>query len=259
MNNIILQTKNLSIGYTSKKEVLTIASDINISLLKGKLITLIGGNGIGKSTLLRTITAIQTPISGEVTLNNKDIFSIENSVLAQQQSLVLTDKLPSSNLTVWELIALGRQPYTNWIGTLSDEDYSKIKTAIQLTNIEHLTEKKHFEISDGQLQKVLIARALAQDTDLIILDEPTTHLDLFHKVSVFKLLQKLAHETEKCILFSTHDIDLAIQLSDEMIVMTKGYCIQDQPCNLIEKGVFDTLFKDEHIVFDKTRGKFIVK
>ncbi len=259
MNNIILQTKNLSIGYTSKKEVLTIASDINISLLKGKLITLIGGNGIGKSTLLKTITAIQTPIFGEVILNNKDIFSIENLVLAQQQSLVLTDKLPSSNLTVWELIALGRQPYTNWIGNLSDEDYSKINIAIQLTNIEHLSEKKYFEISDGQLQKVLIARALAQDTDLIILDEPTTHLDLFHKVSVFKLLQKLAHETNKCILFSTHDIDLAIQLSDEMIVMTKGYCIQDQPCNLIEKGVFDTLFKDEHIVFDKTRGKFIVK
>ena len=259
MNNTILHTKNLSIGYTSKKEVLTIASDINISLIKGKLITLIGGNGIGKSTLLRTITAIQTPISGEIKLNNKDIFSIENSVLAQQQSLVLTDKLPSSNLTVWELIALGRQPYTNWIGTLSDEDYSKIKTAIQLTNIEHLTEKKHYEISDGQLQKVLIARALAQDTDLIILDEPTTHLDLFHKVSVFKLLQKLAHETNKCILFSTHDIDLAIQLSDEMIVMTKEKTIQDQPCNLIEKGIFDTLFKDEHIVFDKTRGKFIVK
>jgi len=259
MNNNILQTKNLSIGYTSKKEVLTIASDINISLKKGKLITLIGGNGIGKSTLLRTITAIQSPISGEVILNNKNLFSIENSDLAQQQSLVLTDKLPSSNLTVWELIALGRQPYTNWIGNLTDEDDSKINTAVQLTKIEHLIEKKHYEISDGQLQKVLIARALAQDTDLIILDEPTTHLDLFHKVSVFKLLQKLAHETEKCILFSTHDIDLAIQLSDYMIVMTEGFCIQDQPCNLIEKGVFDTLVKEEHIVFDKIHGKFIVR
>lgn len=259
MNNTILHTKNLTIGYTSKKEVLTIASEINISLLKGKLITLIGGNGIGKSTLLRTITAIQTPISGEVILNNKNLFSIENFDLSKQQSLVLTDKLPSSNLTVWELIALGRQPYTNWIGNLTDEDYSKIKTAVQLTNIEHLIEKKHYEISDGQLQKVLIARALAQDTDLIILDEPTTHLDLFHKVSVFKLLQKLAHQTGKCILFSTHDIDLAIQLSDEMIVMTEGFCIQDQPCNLIEKGVFDTLFKDEHIAFDKIHGKFIIR
>ena len=180
MNNNILHTKNLTIGYTSKKEVLTIATDISISLNKGKLITLIGGNGIGKSTLLRTITAIQSPISGEVILNNKNLFSIENSDLAQQQSLVLTDKLPSSNLTVWELIALGRQPYTNWMGNLTDEDYTKINTAVQLTNIEHLIEKKHYEISDGQLQKVLIARALAQDTDLIILDEPTTHLDLFH-------------------------------------------------------------------------------
>ena len=259
MNQTILQANKLSIGYTSKKEVTTIATDINISLNKGKLITLIGGNGIGKSTLLRTITAIQKPISGEVFLNEKNIFTIENSDLAQQQSLVLTDKLPSSNLSVWELIALGRQPYTNWIGTLSEEDFNKITTAIQLTNIEHLIEKKHHEISDGQLQKVLIARALAQDTDLIILDEPTTHLDLFHKVAVFKLLKKLANENNKCILFSTHDIDLAIQLSDEMIVMTEDFCVQDQPCNLIEKGVFDTLFKDEHIVFDKTYGKFIVR
>jgi ABC-type cobalamin/Fe3+-siderophores transport system ATPase subunit len=126
MNNTLLHTKNLTIGYTSKKGVVPIARDINISLLKGKLITLIGGNGIGKSTLLRTITAIQSPISGEVMLNNKNLFSIENSDLAQQQSLVLTDKLPSSNLTVWELIALGRQPYTNWIGNLTDEDYLKI-------------------------------------------------------------------------------------------------------------------------------------
>ena len=259
MSQDILKTKNLSIGYASKKEVLTIATDISISLNKGKLITLIGGNGIGKSTLLRTLTALQKPISGTVLLNDKDIFTYDNSELAQQQSLVLTEKLPSSNLTVWELIALGRQPYTNWIGSLSEEDIAKINTAIQLTNIEHLIEKKHHEISDGQLQKVLIARALAQDTDLIILDEPTTHLDLFHKVAVFKLLQKLTHETGKCILFSTHDLDLAIQLSDDMIVMTNEQTIQDLPCNLIEKGVFDSLFKDENIVFDKEKGKFIVK
>lgn len=259
MSTTILQSKNLSIGYSSIKEVITIAQNIDILLNKGKLITLIGGNGIGKSTLLRTITAIQKPISGEVLLKQKNIFTFKNSELAQQQSLVLTDKLPNSNLTVWELIALGRQPYTNWIGSLSEEDTSKINLAIQLTNIEHLVDKKHHEISDGQLQKVLIARALAQDTDLIILDEPTTHLDLFHKVAVFKLLQKLAHETGKCILFSTHDIDLAIQLSDEMIVMNKEKTIQDLPCNFIEKGVFDTLFEDENITFDATKGKFIVR
>jgi iron complex transport system ATP-binding protein len=126
------------------------------------------------------------------------------------------------------------------------------------TQIEHLAIKKHYEISDGQLQKVLIARALAQDTQLIVLDEPTTHLDLLHKVSLLKLLKKLTQETGKCILFSTHDIDMAIQLSDEMIIMTPETVVQDEPCNLISKGSFNTIFKDEHIVFDNEKGKFVI-
>jgi iron complex transport system ATP-binding protein len=178
--------------------------------------------------------------------------------LAQKLSVVLTEKLPPSNLTVWELIALGRQPYTNWIGKLSSKDIEKINEAIQLTQIEHLISKRHYEISDGQLQIVLIARALVQDTPLIILDEPTTHLDLLHKVALLKLLKKLTQEIGKCILFSTHDIDMAIQLSDEMIIMTPENVVKDQPCNLILKGSFNTLFKDEHIVFDSEKGKFII-
>lgn len=259
MNNKVLHTKNLNIGYTSKKGTINIASNINIELEAGKLITLIGGNGIGKSTLLKTITSIIPALEGQVFLSDKKIAEYSPETLAQNLSIVTTEKLPASNLTVSELIALGRHPYTNWMGTLTEDDFKHIEEAIKITNISHLQNKKHSEISDGQLQKVMIARALAQDTPLIILDEPTTHLDLFHKVAVFKLLKKLANENHKCILFSTHDIDLAIQLSDEMIVMTEDFCIQDQPCNLIEKGVFDTLFKDEHIIFDKTYGKFIVR
>ncbi|NDP26706.1 MAG: ABC transporter ATP-binding protein [Flavobacterium sp.] len=255
-NKIILKASNLSIGYTSKKVKNIIASNIDLSLEKGKLIALIGANGIGKSTLLRTLTGIQKPISGTILLNEKNIHELDALTLAQNLSVVLTEKLPPSNLTVWELIALGRQPYTNWIGTLTDKDIAKINEAIELTQIEHLTSKKHYEISDGQLQIVLIARALAQDTPLIILDEPTTHLDLLHKVVLFKLLKKLTQETGKCILFSTHDIDMAIQLSDEMIIMTPETTIQDQPCNLIMKGSFNTLFKDEHIVFDAEKGRF---
>ncbi|SFB23149.1 iron complex transport system ATP-binding protein [Flavobacterium swingsii] len=258
-NKNILSTSNLSIGYKTKNETITITQNLNLNFQEGKLITLIGANGIGKSTLLRTLTGIQKPISGDVFLNDKSIESYDNQTLAQNLSVVLTEKLPPSNLTVYELVALGRQPYTNWIGKLSDVDIQKITEAIQLTNIEHLSDKKHFEISDGQLQKVLVARALAQDTPLIILDEPTTHLDLLHKVSLFKLLKKLTHETGKCILFSTHDIDLAIQLSDEMVVMTSEIVVQDEPCNLIGKGIFNTLFKDENIVFDDQKGKFIFK
>ncbi|MGL2967368.1 ABC transporter ATP-binding protein [Flavobacterium sp. XGLA_31] len=255
----VLQALNLTIGYDSKKGKNTIAENLNLKLEQGQLISLVGGNGIGKSTLLRTLTGIQKPLAGKVMLNEKEIHSYEGTALAQHLSLVLTEKLPPSNLTVFELIALGRQPYTNWLGKLSGIDYEKITQAVELTHIEHLLNKKHHEISDGQLQIVLIARALAQDTPLIILDEPTTHLDLLHKVSVFKLLKKLSMETGKCILFSTHDIDLAIQLSDEMIVMTETEVVQDQPCNLISKGIFSTLFKDASIVFDGEKGKFIIR
>ena len=257
-NEIILQASQISIGYSHKKEKTIIASNIDLSLRKGKLIALIGANGIGKSTLLRTITGIQKTISGTVFLNGSSIHELDALTLAPNLSVVLTEKLPPSNLTVFELIALGRQPYTNWIGKLTDEDIAKVNEAMELTQISHLATKKHFEISDGQLQKVLIARALAQDTPLIILDEPTTHLDLLHKVSLFKLLKKLTKETDKCILFSTHDIDMAIQLSDEMIIMTPETVVQDEPCNFISKGSFTTLFNDEHIVFDPEKGKFII-
>jgi len=255
----ILKTSNLSIGYTSKKATVVIAEQLNLNLVAGKLIALIGANGIGKSTLLRTITGIQHPLQGTVLLNDKNIATYKPLDLAQHLSLVLTEKLPPSNLSVFELVALGRQPYTNWIGTLTQTDIDKVQQALELTQIEHLAQKKHYEISDGQLQKVLIARALAQDTPLIILDEPTTHLDLLHKVSLFKLLKKLTQETNKCILFSTHDIDLAIQLSDEMIIMTPEMVVQDEPQHLISKGSFNTLFKDENITFDTEKGKFIIR
>ena len=257
-NKIILQASKISIGYSHKKEKTIIASNIDLSLRKGKLIALIGANGIGKSTLLRTITGIQKTISGIVLLNGTNIHELDALTLAQNLSVVLTEKLPPSNLTVFELIALGRQPYTNWIGKLTDADIAKVNEAMELTQISHLATKKHFEISDGQLQKVLIARALAQDTPLIILDEPTTHLDLLHKVSLFKLLKKLTQETDKCILFSTHDIDMAIQLSDEMIIMTPETVVQDEPCNLISKGSFTSLFNNEHIIFDPEKGKFLI-
>lgn len=258
-NKNILTTTNLSIGYRSKSSNNVIAKNLNLKLEEGKLISLIGENGIGKSTLLRTLSGLKKPLDGTIHLNDVNLKNFNQVDLAKSLSLVLTEKLPPSNLTVFELIALGRQPYTNWIGKLTSEDFEKVNEAIQLTQIEHLATKKYYEISDGQFQNVLVARALAQDTPLIILDEPSTHLDLFHKVSLFKLLKKLAKESNKCILFSTHDIDLAIQLSDEMIVMTEDFVVQDQPCNLISKGVFDTLFKDENIIFDSEKGRFIIR
>ena len=257
--HIILKTENLSTGYKTKKEETTVASNINLTLKKGELIGLVGGNGIGKSTLLRTLTQVQPKLSGALYLNEKPLEDYANIDLAKAMSLVLTETIASKNLSVFELVALGRQPYTNWVGNLSEEDISKVNHAITQTNIENLKHKKCFELSDGQLQKVMIARALAQDTDLIILDEPTTHLDMYHKAYILKLLQKLVKETGKTILFSSHEIDLAIQLCDTMIVMTKTEVISNTPCTLIEQGTFNTLFPEDLIAFDANTGSFRVK
>ncbi|MFD1014505.1 ABC transporter ATP-binding protein [Winogradskyella rapida] len=254
----ILKVEELSIGYKSKKGDTLIASDINFELQKGQLIGLVGANGIGKSTLLRTLIKVQPELSGRLFLNQKDLKSTSILELAKQLSIVLTEPLSSKNLSVFELVSLGRHPYTNWIGRLTEADTAIINKALTLVNITALKEKKCYELSDGQLQKVMIARALAQDTDLIVLDEPTSHLDMYHKAYILKLLQKLTKETGKTILFSSHEIDLAIQLCDTMIVMTKDQVVCNQPCQLISEGIFNALFPKDLIVFDEKTGSFRV-
>ena len=255
----ILTTDHLSIGYKTKHNTSVIANHINIQLKQGELIGLVGANGIGKSTLLRTLTSIQQPLDGTILLNEKPIQDYTAMELAKVMSLVLTEQLISKNLSVFELVALGRQPYTNWVGSLHDNDISIINKAIEQTNLSDLKQRKCLELSDGQLQKAMIARALAQDTNLIILDEPTTHLDMYHKAYILKLLQNLAKDTNKTILFSSHEIDLAIQLCDTMVVMTPNQVISDSPCKLIEKRVFETLFPKDLIGFDNKTGSFRVK
>lgn len=260
MNNkiqhIVLKTDKLSIGYKTKKKETIVASNINLELHKGELVGLVGANGIGKSTLLRTLTNVQNALSGQIIINNKSLTEYKPEDLAKAMSLVLTEAIASKNLTVFELVALGRQPYTNWVGKLSENDISIINQSLQQTNIESLKDKRCFELSDGQLQKVMIARALAQDTDLIILDEPTTHLDMYHKAYILKLLQKLSKDTNKTILFSSHEIDLAIQLCDKMVVMTNLNVVSSTPCDLIAKGIFNNLFPKDMITFDEMSGSF---
>lgn len=257
--HIVLQTNNLAIGYSQRNNKIEIANEISIELKKGELVGLVGANGIGKSTLIRTLTNVQPKLNGTIHINNQLISNYTANELAKVLSLVLTEPIVSKNLSVYELIALGRQPYTNWIGKLTAEDISVIDDAIAQSAISDLKSKKCYELSDGQLQKVMIARALAQDTDLIILDEPTTHLDMYHKAYILKMLQNLSSETNKTILFSSHEIDLAIQLCDKMIVMTSENVVLDTPCNLISKGVFSNLFPKDLIAFDNNTGSFKVE
>jgi cobalamin transport system ATP-binding protein len=257
--HIVLKTQDLSIGYKSKKKDTLVASKINIELNKGEFIGLVGANGIGKSTLLRSLTKVQSSLGGNIFINSKSLSQFNNIELAKALSLVLTEQIVSKNLLVFELVALGRQPYTNWVGNLSESDIKIINHSLHQTNIKALKHKKCFELSDGQLQKVMIARALAQDTDLIILDEPTTHLDMYHKAYILKLLQKMARDTKKTILFSSHEIDLAIQLCDKLIIMTQDNVIIDTPENHIKAGNFNSLFPKDLIVFDEDSKAFRVK
>lgn len=256
--NIVLKTENLSIGYQQKKETKTVASNINLAFEKGKLITILGKNGIGKSTLLRTLSKVQKPILGDVFIHQKKLQEITEKELSTQLSLVLTERLPESQLTVYELIALGRQPYTNWIDKLSTEDIKKVETAIDQTEIAHLKNNRFYELSDGQLQRVLIARALAQDTAIIILDEPTAHLDIHHTIKIFSLLKKLVAETQKTIIISSHEVNLAIQLSDEIVLITAQKFLTGTPSELIKNNAFDQLFPKDIVKFNKTLQQFVI-
>jgi iron complex transport system ATP-binding protein len=254
-----LSVNDLEIGYFSKRKTLSIADGLNFDLTKGMLVGLVGANGIGKSTLLRTLSGMQPPLKGTIAINGKQLSQYATLELATQLSIVLTEPPASRNLTVIELVSLGRQPYTNSFGVLSDIDKTVIQNALQITETTALSNRKCYELSDGQLQRVVIARALAQDTDLIILDEPTTHLDLYHRAYVLKLLKRLASEEGKTILFSTHEIDLAIQLSDTMIIMDANTTFVGQPCELIEAGRFESLFPEDTIHFDAKSGRFTIK
>lgn len=256
--NIVLKTENLSIGYQSKKAQTIVAKNINLSIKKGKLVTVLGKNGIGKSTLLRTISKVQQPLNGHIFINQKNIENHSNKALSTILSLVLTEHLPESQITVFELVALGRQPYTNWIDKLSETDIEKINWAIAQTEIEHLKDKFFYELSDGQLQRVLIARALAQDTTIIILDEPTAHLDLHHTIKIFTLLKKLVSETSKTIILSSHEVNLSIQFADEIVLFTDNKIHTGTPTSLINTKAFDNLFPKDIVNFNKNLQQFII-
>lgn len=258
-SHIVLATEQLNIGYSAKKRDTVIVSDINLQVQQGQLVALIGINGAGKSTFLRTVAGLQTPISGTIYIDNKSIQGYTPGTLAQHLSVVLTGQMISKNVSVHELVALGRQPYTNWLGTLTSIDLDIIDKALHATDCFTLKDAPCYALSDGQLQRVLIARALAQDTPLIVMDEPLTHLDLHHKASLLKLLTTIAQKQGKTILFSTHDIEHVLPLCNRIIVLQDGKAVMDTPGQLIENGTFDRLFPEENIRFDRKLGRFFVE
>lgn len=212
----ILTTHSLSIGYSKQKPLI---SDLNLTLRSGALTILTGENGTGKSTLLKTITKIIKPLDGKIFVNGIDLSQISATQMAENAAVVLTDRLSSENFTALEVISFGRSPYTGFFGRLTQKDYSIIKGVAEDLRIEQLLNLNFYELSDGQKQKVLIAKALAQQTEIIILDEPTAFLDFKAKDEIFALLKKIAAEKDIAVLASTHDIYQAAKYGNEFWIM----------------------------------------
>jgi iron complex transport system ATP-binding protein len=228
----LLRTHELAIGYGKK----TLSAGLNLVIEPGQLIGLIGQNGVGKSTLMRTLCGFQAALSGEVFIGEKSLRSIPATELAKKISVVLTEKPGAQNLTVLELISFGRHPYSGWLGQLREADIAAMERAFEQCQIHYLLEKRLHQLSDGQLQKVMIARALAQDTDLILLDEPTSHLDLRNKVEVLELLKHVS-STGKSVLISTHEITLAAKVCDVFWCVNFGKPIEiGLPFDLLSSG-----------------------
>lgn len=253
----VLQTKNLAIGFLSGKNARTILDNINIALKPGELVCFMGPNGVGKSTLLRTISGVQPPLKGEVLINNIQIEKLSLIEKAKLISIVLTERTTNANFSVKELITLGRYPYTDWNGKLNKEDLLKIEEAIALTKTEDLVYQKLHTLSDGQLQKAMIARAFAQDSDIMILDEPTAHLDLNNRLEIMHLLVKMAHSTNKSILVATHELDLAVQTSDRLwLAAFNSPILSGTPEDLILNGAVENTFSNQNIKFNLLSGRF---
>ena len=208
-----ITTNRLTVGYRGHRVV----EDISLSLPCGRLVCLLGPNGAGKSTLLRTLCGFQPPIAGTVTITGSDITTMSAAEVARLVSVVLTDRPLTPSLTAAEMVGMGRAPYTGFWGRLSDDDRRLISEAMQTVGIAPLATRRMGQLSDGERQKVMIAKALAQHTPVIVLDEPTAFLDYPSKVAVMKTLARLAHDEGKTILMSTHDLELAAQLGDELM------------------------------------------
>jgi iron complex transport system ATP-binding protein len=258
MKDKTIEFSNLSIGYKNNDKI--VAQSLNSILFSGELTCLIGANGVGKSTLLRTLSGFQPPLSGEIVIQNKKITSFSHKELSKIIGVVLTEKVDVRDMSVTELVGMGRSPYTGFWGKLTAEDKEIVWEAIRQVNISGLAERSIQTLSDGERQKVMIAKALAQQTPVIFLDEPTAFLDFPSKVEIMQLLHRLSRKTNQTIFLSTHDLELALQMADKIWIMDKKQgLVIGTPSELMQDGRLEDSFRCEGVEFDHSIGIFRIK
>jgi iron complex transport system ATP-binding protein len=255
----VIDIKDLSIGFQDGKRARILFQNLSLSCKSGEIIGLVGRNGIGKSTLLKTIAGLLTPLQGEIFIKKKNIRHFSRAELARNISYVSTEIPHVSNLTVYDLVTYGRFPYTGWMGNMSEKDTAIATESIDQVGIAHISQKPIDEISDGERQRAMIARALSQDTDIIILDEPTAFLDLPNRYAILRLLNELASEKGKTIIFSTHDLGIAIQEVDKIWMMHDRNIYTGAPEDLILNKGFFKLFENSQLEFDSKKGEIKLK
>jgi len=257
----LLATQQLAIGYKNAGQTTaTVLAGINVTLHPGELTCLIGPNGAGKSTLMRTLAGMQAPLAGRVTLGQDALHRLPPAQVAKQLAVVLTERVEVGNLSAYALVALGRHPYTDWRGRLHEQDEKVIRHALTTVGAAHLAARPLTHLSDGERQKVMIARALAQEPEVLILDEPTAFLDLPRRVEIMQLLHTLARESNRAILLSTHDLDLALRMADRLwLLPTGGPLTVGLPEELALNGTLAATFRGEGVEFDNEQGAFKVQ
>jgi iron complex transport system ATP-binding protein len=254
----ILTTHDLTIGYpVNRRRTETVLADLNLALYPGEFVCLLGPNGAGKSTLLRTLGGVQRALGGSAQINTVNVHTLSKRELARLLSVVLTDRLEVGNLTAYDLVSFGRHPHTGLLGRLTPDDHRVVRWALHVTRSTPLADRYIAKMSDGQRQRLLIARALAQEPQVMFLDEPTAFLDLPTRVEITGLLRRLAREIGLAVLLSTHDLDLALRLADRLWLVTRdGRLVTGTPEDIILRGDMQAAFASDDIRFDAETGGF---
>jgi iron complex transport system ATP-binding protein len=259
MTQAALSSSALSIGYFRKAETVALHTGLNLELRPGEMVCLVGPNGCGKSTLLRTLAGLQKPVSGSIFISSLRLNGASADMLARLRSVVLTEKQEWGFMRIVDLVSMGRYPHLGWRAKLSSADKQIVAQCIKDAGLCGMAERRMTELSDGELQRAQIAKALAQQAPLLLLDEPTAHLDLPNRVAIMKLLSGLAHKTGTAILLSTHELELAMQLSDKLWLMHAG---NDICCGIPEElalsGIISKVFDSADLSFDTATGVFTI-